>query len=332
MPRQLPDKVSAGQTVSASWLNALVDYLRYLNEQQQRRRILKGTGYLARETAAGTTLTIAKQAYTRECEVNGMLCLTNADFALRIKPKGLCVEDEEGNWDKVVQVHGGVITDHRGRETTVVGKQVKADPSNGVNVKPDSPDWGEKGWVDIATIDVKKKPSVEVYVRADMMDGTPVEAVFVTTKGGGEGEETPANRLYIPIGRVSIETVEEESRVYITQIQQGPIELGSGGSSGTMPFDVGSVQGAASEETPDVRVPCLSVEGGRVYLSDGRYAPIPAKGLKNGVGLPLKAGYVVLTVSYNEDGQATYSYEILTDPPGTALSIKEADEQGDTGI
>ena len=309
MPKQIPDKVSAGQTVSASWLNSLVDYMRYLYEQQQRRRILKGTGYLARETAAGTTLTITKQAYTRACEVNGLLCVTHADFALRIKPKGQCEEDEEGNWDKVVQVHGGVITDHQGRETKVGGGAVK----------PDSPDWGEKGWVDISVIDIKKKPSVEVYVRADMKNGTPVEAVFVTSKG----TDASANRLYIPIGRVSIETVEEESRVYITQIQQGPIELGGGGAGRTMPFDVSTVQGAASQDSKDKQVPCLSVEGGRVFLSDGKYADIPAKGLKNGVGLPLTTGYVVLTVSYNEDGLATYSYEIMPNPPGAALPIRE---------
>lgn len=48
MGRDIPREVKAGEVVSAAWLNSIVAYLRYLNEQQLRRRILRGVGYQAR--------------------------------------------------------------------------------------------------------------------------------------------------------------------------------------------------------------------------------------------------------------------------------------------
>ena len=119
MGKEIPREVRAGEVISAAWLNSIISYLRYLHEQQLRRRILRGVGYQAKESAGGTSLTIDRQAIARAIS-DDLDILRNQEFRLRIKPRNECrVDDESGDWDKVLQVHIGRVTDHLGHEITV---------------------------------------------------------------------------------------------------------------------------------------------------------------------------------------------------------------------
>lgn len=327
MGRDLPAKVSPGQQLSAAWLNSVVDYLRYLNEQQLRRKILRGTGYAARETAGGTTLSIDRQPYTRVCE-DGLDILRNEDFLIRIKPKSLCEVDEDGNWDKTVQVHSGKITDHQGREIEV--KELFADPSAGQQKSTPEPgggddselkSWDAKEWVDIGTLSLKDDgaSSVNIFVRVPGF--FPAEAKFTSTK-----PEEPDGNHYIPIGRVRIAANGEMPRIYISQFQRGPIELGGGGK---MPFDVSlvsvSVPNPDGEQFAPVSKDCLRIEGGRVFLSDARYSIIPPKEPSDSGEnlLTPSAGYLMLSLCYSSTGALTYKYTIEPRLPGTAVTPQE---------
>ena len=64
----LPKKVSAGDKLSAAWLNSLRDCIENLDKQAKRSRLLKGTGYLVRESAGGTTLTINNQGVYQKAQ------------------------------------------------------------------------------------------------------------------------------------------------------------------------------------------------------------------------------------------------------------------------
>ena len=98
MARDIPREVKAGEVVSAAWLNSIVAYLRYLNEQQLRRRILRGVGYQAKESAGGTSLTIDKQAIARICS-DDLDVHRNEDFQLRI----------ENNQDDSFKLHKSLV-------------------------------------------------------------------------------------------------------------------------------------------------------------------------------------------------------------------------------
>ncbi len=318
MGRELPAKVSAGQTVSAAWLNSIIDYLRYLNEQQLRRKILRGTGCAARETAGGTTLSIDRQPYTRVCK-DGLDTLRTEDFELRIKPKELCTVDENGHWDKIVQVHRGKVTDHHDCELEVTDLAADAQgEASGEEEGTADPDW-----VDVAKISVEDKAeTVEVYVRMDAYP--PTKAEFVKRE-----PQEPDGRIYIPVGKVAMDKVNDLPRVYISQYQQGPIELG-GGAGGSMPFDVSLVPVSVpnkedAQAEPETKT-CVQIEGGRVFLSDGKYTVIPPKKPDSADAksqLEVTAGYVMLSLSYGSNGTLTYKYSIESLPPASSVTPQE---------
>ena len=256
MGKEIPREVRAGEVISAAWLNSIISYLRYLNEQQLRRRILRGVGYQAKESAGGTSLTIDRQAIVRAIS-DDLDILRNQEFRLRIKPQNECrVDEESGDWDKVLQVHTGRVTDHLGHEITVTAleqddENTQATPSPGT----ESTVWDAGEWVDVGILSPSsgstsgeaapqaaeatepgaggasdEEGSINVYVRLTLSGTVPQQAVFAVEKK----EDT--QDLYIPIGKARAEVVSEFLRIYINQYQEGPIELG--GVVPAMPFDV----------------------------------------------------------------------------------------------
>lgn len=256
MGKEIPREVRAGEVISAAWLNSIISYLRYLNEQQLRRRILRGVGYQAKESAGGTSLTIDRQAIVRAIS-DDLDILRNQEFRLRIKPQNECrVDEESGDWDKVLQVHTGRVTDHLGHEITVTALE-QDDENSQVTPSPDTEStvWDAGEWVDVGILSPAsdstsgeaapqaaeatepgaggasdEEGSINVYVRLTLSGTVPQQAVFAVEKK----EDT--QDLYIPIGKARAEVVSEFLRIYINQYQEGPIELG--GVVPAMPFDV----------------------------------------------------------------------------------------------
>ena len=256
MGKEIPREVRAGEVISAAWLNSIISYLRYLNDQQLRRRILRGVGYQAKESAGGTSLTIDRQAIVRAIS-DDLDILRNQEFRLRIKPRNECrVDDESGDWDKVLQVHIGRVTDHLGHEITVTALE-QDDENSQATPSPDTEStvWDAGEWVDVGILSPSsgstsgeaalqaaeatepgaggasdEEGSINVYVRLTLSGTVPQQAVFAVEKK----EDT--QDLYIPIGKACAEVVSEFLRIYINQYQEGPIELG--GVVPAMPFDV----------------------------------------------------------------------------------------------
>lgn len=341
MAREIPREVKAGEVVSAAWLNSIVAYLRYLNEQQLRRRILRGVGYQAKESAGGTSLTIDKQSIARICS-DDLDIHRNEDFQLRIKPKHQCeVDVESGHWDKIVQVHVGRVTDHHGHEISVrsmQGKDAASDaskpPTTGGSV------WDAGQWVDVGVIkpkigttsdsgsgdsgiavaaepskDTDDASTKEVFVRLTVSGSVPQKAVFATKKESGTSD------LYIPIGKVQAVVVEEFLRIYMEQYQQGPIELG--GEAMGMPFDVSmskTIKEPIEEgEEPEV-VYKINVESGRIFMPDRQFAEIPRKEEMQVENIGGSTRYVTLTLTRDGSGKLKYKYTL---EPESVLGTKQ---------
>ncbi len=346
MSQRLPDKVRAGDQLSAKWLNSLVDYLKYLNDMQQRRRLLKGVGYAVSESPGGSSLTIDRQAVVRVLS-DDLDVLRNEEFQVRIKPRGLCrVNKETGDWDKVVQVHVGRITNHRDFTLPVIAKETNEGETPGTPDTTTATAWDAASWVDIDTLDDlgenadtpatasseddTSKKEIAVYVKMTMEGGIPVAAVFTSEVNPDE----LGAAIYIPIGSVHGELVEGTPRYYITQHQQGPIELGGGAAA--MPFDVTlteklvETEGESDTEEGEEPEPqtCISVAGGRIFLPEREYTIIPDKTdwpITVYEGYPM---YVTLTLSRDADGNITYKYE-LTGLSSFGTEVPATEEQED---
>ncbi len=342
MSRTLPDRVRAGDTLSAAWLNSIIDYLKGLNDMQARRRLLKGVGYTVSESPGGSSLTIDRQAVVRVLS-DDLDIMRNEEFQVRIRPKGLSqVNKETGDWDKVVQVHVGRITNHRNFTLPVIAKETGDTDAGGTGSSSTAAgtSWDAANWVDMGTLKdlgqsaearaAGEENCIEVFVRLTFEGGLPMEAVFCTEDNSAEGNESE-NTAYIPIGKISGESVEGSPRYYITQYQQGPIELGGGGS-GAMPFDV-SVgtyleEPETEDEQPKVKA-CLNVTGGRVYLPEREYAVIPDKSEWPLDGASGESQYVILTIMRGGDGQIQYRYDV--DDLSTMGTEIQATEEGASG-
>lgn len=311
MSQQLPRKVKAGEIVSAAWLNSLVDYLGYLNQQQTRRRVLRGVGYTVSESPGGTSLTIDRQPYTRVCEEELDL-LSQTDFAVRIKPKALCDVDGDGNWKKTLQVHCGTVTDHNGHDVEVSALESEEEGGTPATPPPAAGDsggnaaWDAEDWVDVGELEQGKE--TRVYVRLTRNGSVPETAVFATERGEGTDD------VYILIGTAQAEKVEEAVRYYITQNHLGTIELGGEGGA-SLPFDVTVAASRKKEkeggdESDESLGYYINVAGGRVFLPDRQYAVIPDKEdwpISIMEGYPL---YVTLTLSRDSSGRVSYKYEL----------------------
>lgn len=332
MGRDIPREVKAGEVVSAAWLNSIVAYLRYLNEQQLRRRILRGVGYQAKESAGGTSLTIDRQAIVR-LGSDDLDIHRNEDFQLRIKPKHQCTVDaESGHWDKILQVHIGRVTDHHGHElyVTEIEKESRAATPSKSSV------WDSEQWVDVGVLKPKASTqgddgvataaeeaddnsTKEVFVRLTLSGSVPEKAVFATKKEEGSAD------IYVPIGKVQAVVVEEFLRIYMEQYQQGPIELG--GESVGMPFDVSMTETIDEPlqegEEPQVTYQ-VNVEAGRVFLPDRQFAYIPRKEKLELGELTGSTRYVTLTLMRDGAGNLKYQYKLEPESElGTKVNATE---------
>ncbi len=347
---QMPYKVKAGDTLSATWMNQVVDKLKEVDDMQKRRRLLRGVGYTVSESPGGTSLTIDKQEINRIL-TDGLSTMHNADFQIRIKPKGLCkVEEESGNWDKIVQVHKGYITNHvdinievssKAKDESEKEEETTTDPEEETGSAWDASEWVEMGTLpalggdstsatdggdgtsssDSKDSNDTSEKSIRIYVRMEAAGGVPVRAEFVAVKDDEE-LDTQGGAYFIPIGEVSGEQVDGTPRYYIRQHQIGSIELG--GSGAQMPFDVslfmklpedqkeseGEASGDESEEEEPEPEPHVTVRGGRVFMAERQYADIPDK-----EEWPIGTNnslpaFITLTLSRDGNGNVYYKYAV----------------------
>ncbi len=326
----LPDKVKGGDTLTASYLNSIREALKDLEQTATRRRLLSGTGYAVKESAGGSSLCIDNQAEFLRQEDE--LTYSNVDFTLRIKPEDLCEQDEDGNWDMILQVHKGDIRTADGNSVRVESLEEKdedggGDSEGGGSTEGEGEDadetpWDDEDWVDLC---VMAGEAVEVWVKfTDAGGDLPSDAVFCI-------EEAEDNCVYIPIGQIQPDTVnEEETCFFINQYQLGTIELGSSGTN--MPFDARIV--AIENECADMGVETpseyegkyyININEGRVFLPEARYAVIPAK--ENFVNatnqLEVKDGYLILELVQDSSGNITYQYRISDSLEGTQVTATE---------
>lgn len=311
---KLPSKLRAGDKLSATWLNSLRDALSSLAASSARNKILKGAGYNVSESSGGTSLSIAKQSELLRDSYSLPLHRNN-DFALRIKPKELCELSDEGEWQKMLQVHTGSIRNSTAEHILVNSYDAGADGggADGEAEPEDVQPWDSEDWIDIQAL---AEEPIEVFVRYDGSKGE-----FVSKK------EDDSN-IYIPIGVLEIEKLNGVSQYYITQYHLGSIELGAGKA---MPFDACiklckhecDVAGGDFPLKPKYLV---SVEEGRIFLPEAKHTIIPKKDATTyGSGGVLEAqnGYLLLEVFQKADGTIEYKYRIATDLPGTALEATE---------
>jgi len=306
---KLPRKLRAGDTLTADWLNSLADNISSISKALTRNKVLKGAGYSVSESSGGTSLTIAKQPEFLRNAYKLPLYI-NTDFALRIKPKELSEANAEGEWDMLLQVHTGSIR-NSSAELILVNSYKDAPTNKSESIQP----WDAEDWVDIQTIG---SDPIEVFV---CYDGSKAE--FVSSKAED-------SNIYVPIGVLEIEKLDEVPQYNLTQYHLGTIELGGEGKA--MPFDVSiklckhECDVTGDEDFPQTPKYLINVEEGRVFFPEAKHATIPKKDgtiYSSPSALEAKNGFLLIEVYQKSDGSVEYLYRIAAELPGTALSATE---------
>ncbi|MFI3244040.1 MAG: hypothetical protein R3Y56_07305 [Akkermansia sp.] len=322
----LPKTVKGGDKLTATYLNSIRTALKDLQQQMVRRRLLPGSGYSIKESAGGSSLCIHNQSeFLRQAST---ISYTNTDFSLRIKPQELCKVSEDGEWDVILQVHIGEIRNAKGESVLVESMEKKDGEGEGEGGDAGGEGeetvstWDMDDWVDVGKV---SKSTIEVWVKfTDNGGDLPTDAVFST-------EEKDDKSIYIAIGQIQPDTVDDESCYFIDQYQIGTIELGATGGA-DMPFDAQIV--AIENECADMGVELpeeeknkkyVNINEGRVFLPEARYATIPAKEnyLNAANSLEAKDGYLILELTQDSSGNIKYQYRISESLEGTEVTASE---------
>lgn len=251
---KIPDKVRAGEKLSARWLNQLIDCLTDFS---------KATGIGGASGQSRSSIKFAggpgKDTKYRELEGLDFPLFIEKGFELRIKPEHLCPSSDEG-YTKILQVRSGLIVDYRGHEFPV---------PNNTGSSTSGEDFAEDGssasdyftlttWTDM--FEISETPqSVYCIIRQDSR-GEVTSAYFSLSPepfqswkaASGSGADSSEGVVSVLIGSAYSAIVEERSHFYIDQIHIGAIELQvcadmeeeSGSGSGSL--GSGSVPGSGS--------------------------------------------------------------------------------------
>ena len=130
-----PAKVRAGETVSARWMNKVVDCL-------EAGQAASATAAAAAGSSSINTRPLLRNNKYREPEPRPLPVFETEDFRLRVKPRQFCEADAEGNWAKVLQVHEGHIIDYRGLDLLVPFTGDSGSGSGSGSPDPDNPTPG----------------------------------------------------------------------------------------------------------------------------------------------------------------------------------------------
>ena len=206
---KLPEKVRVGETLSARWLNQVVDCLKELGKAANM--VGNGTSTSSIEYS-GSELRDTKYRGTGGSDLQEFKVFP---FQLRLKPKHLCEVDESGNWPKIAQIKAGAIIDYMGKTRPV--------PENATIY-----DYTE-GWIDIGAFSEKlekvfcvikqnyKGEIISADISSEQKDFVP----WGKTEENATGEGT----LSVFIGSYQLRRINEVNRAHIYQAHTGTLDL-----------------------------------------------------------------------------------------------------------
>ncbi|MBR2145793.1 MAG: hypothetical protein IJ956_09660, partial [Akkermansia sp.] len=229
---KLPEKVRVGETLSARWLNQVVDCLKEL--AKAANMVGNGTSTSSIEYS-GSELRDTKYRGTGGSDLQEFKVFP---FQLRLKPKHLCEVDAEGNWPKIAQIKAGAIIDYMGKTRPV--------PENATIY-----DYTE-GWIDIGTFSEKlekvfciikqnyKGEIISADISSEQKDFVP----WGKTEENATGEGT----LSVFIGSYQLRRINEVNRAHIYQAHTGTLDLQTVQVEKLVTEDGGSGNGSGEEE------------------------------------------------------------------------------------
>ncbi|MBR2889031.1 MAG: hypothetical protein IKC09_01995, partial [Oscillospiraceae bacterium] len=229
---KLPEKVRVGETLSARWLNQVVDCLKEL--AKAANMVGNGTSTSSIEYS-GSELRDTKYRGTGGSDLQEFKVFP---FQLRLKPKQLCEVDESGNWPKIAQIKAGAIIDYMGKTRPV--------PENATIY-----DYTE-GWIDIGAFSEKlekvfciikqnyKGEIISADIASEQKDFVP----WGKTEENATGEGT----LSVFIGTYQLRRINEVNRAHIYQAHTGTLDLQTVQVEKLVTEDGGSGNGSGEEE------------------------------------------------------------------------------------
>ena len=205
---KLPEKVRVGETLSARWLNQVVDCLK---ELAKASNVGSGSSTSSIEYS-GSDYRDTKYRGTGGTDLQEFRVVP---FQLRLKPKHLCDVSEDGNWPKIAQIKAGAIIDYMGKTYSV---------PEGATIY----DYTE-GWVDLGEFSealTKIYCIIKQNYKGEILSANfkKAEEKFVPwgkTDTNQEGEGT----LSVFIGSYQLKRVEEINRAHIYQAHTGTLDL-----------------------------------------------------------------------------------------------------------
>ena len=196
---KLPEKVRVGETLSARWLNQVVDCLKEL--AKAANMVGNGSSTSSIEYS-GSELRDTKYRGTGGSDLQEFKVFP---FQLRLKPKHLCEVDAEGNWPKIAQIKAGAIIDYMGKTRPV--------PENATIY-----DYTE-GWIDIGAFSEKQEKVFCIIkqnykgeiISADISSEQKDFVPWGKTEENATGEGT----LSVFIGSYQLRRINEVNRAHI---------------------------------------------------------------------------------------------------------------------
>ena len=206
---KLPEKVRVGETLSARWLNQIVDCLKELAKAAN----LSGNGSSTSSIEySGSDYRDTKYRGTGGTDLQEFRVVP---FQLRLKPKHLCNVSDDGSWPKIAQMKAGAILDYMGKTHPVP----KGTPIY---------DYTD-GWVDIGAFSESLQKAfciIKQNYKGEIISAEikKTEAKFVPwgkTEINSKGEGT----LSVFIGSYQLVKVNEVNRAHIYQAHCGTLDL-----------------------------------------------------------------------------------------------------------
>ena len=205
---KLPDKVRVGETLSARWLNQVVDCLK---ELAKASNVGSGSSTSSIEYS-GSDYRDTKYRGTGGTDLQEFRVVP---FQLRLKPKQLCEVSADGNWPKIAQIKAGAIIDYMGKTYSV---------PEGATIY----DYTE-GWVDLGEFSealTKIYCIIKQNYKGEILSANfkKAEEKFVPwgkTDTNQEGEGT----LSVFIGSYQLKREEDVNRARIYQAHTGTLDL-----------------------------------------------------------------------------------------------------------
>lgn len=206
---KLPEKVRAGETLSARWLNQVIDCLKELAKAAK----LSGNGSSTSSIEySGSGMRDTKYRGTGGADLQEFRV---SPFQLRLKPKHLCETGEDGNWPKIAQMKAGAIIDYMGKTQEVPKGQPLYDYTD--------------GWVDIGEFTehlqkafcIIKQNSKGEIISAEIKKDEEKFVPWGKTEENAKGDGV----LSVFIGSYQLRKIQEVNRAHICQAHCGTLDL-----------------------------------------------------------------------------------------------------------